>query len=180
MARGGLQYTTEKSVSDTLDGREDQYLRARVTIKMILLPAEGFDNDEIAPRLDTRREIVRRWRKGFFKKRLSGFDEQSRSGRPRAFPPELVVEVKALAYELPGKLKVTLSLSRLSVADVTRYVRGSGLVGTISENTIWRWLDEDAIRPWQHRCWIFPRDPILLLKQSASSTFTSAFARDGL
>jgi hypothetical protein len=20
-------------------------------------------------------------------------------------------------------------------------------------------LHEDAIRPWQHRCWIFPRDP---------------------
>lgn len=25
--------------------------------------------------------------------------------------------------------------------------------------TIWRWLREDAIRPWAHRSWIFPRDP---------------------
>jgi DDE superfamily endonuclease len=24
---------------------------------------------------------------------------------------------------------------------------------------VWRWLHEDAIRPRQHRCWIFPRDP---------------------
>ena len=24
---------------------------------------------------------------------------------------------------------------------------------------MWRWLHEDTIRPWQHRCWIFPRDP---------------------
>ena len=24
---------------------------------------------------------------------------------------------------------------------------------------MWRWLDQDAIRPWQHRSWIFPRDP---------------------
>ncbi len=24
---------------------------------------------------------------------------------------------------------------------------------------IWRWLSEDAIRPWPHRSWIFPRDP---------------------
>jgi hypothetical protein len=24
---------------------------------------------------------------------------------------------------------------------------------------VWRWLHEDAIRPWQHRTWIFPRDP---------------------
>ena len=29
----------------------------------------------------------------------------------------------------------------------------------ISDSTVWGWLHEDAIRPWQHRCWIFPRDP---------------------
>jgi DDE superfamily endonuclease len=28
-----------------------------------------------------------------------------------------------------------------------------------SASTIGRWLAEDAIRPWQHRSWIFPRDP---------------------
>jgi hypothetical protein len=38
-------------------------------------------------------------------------------------------------------------------------VRQSGLVASISGTTIWRWLNEDAIRPWYHRCWIFPRDP---------------------
>ena len=25
--------------------------------------------------------------------------------------------------------------------------------------TVWRWLSQDAIKPWQHRSWIFPRDP---------------------
>jgi hypothetical protein len=25
--------------------------------------------------------------------------------------------------------------------------------------TVWRWLSEDAIKPWQYRSWIFPRDP---------------------
>ena len=34
-----------------------------------------------------------------------------------------------------------------------------GLVASISDTTIWRWLDEDAIKPWTHRSWIFPRDP---------------------
>src|SRR5437667_8015058 len=34
-----------------------------------------------------------------------------------------------------------------------------GLTASLSDTTIWRWLNEDAIRPWQHRCWIFPRDP---------------------
>jgi len=45
------------------------------------------------------------------------------------------------------------------VADVARYAERSGLVARISDSTVWRWLHEDAIRPWQHRCWIFPRDP---------------------
>ncbi len=52
-----------------------------------------------------------------------------------------------------------LPLSRLSVADVARHAQRCGLVARISDSTVWRWLHEDAIRPWQHRCWIFPRDP---------------------
>jgi hypothetical protein len=34
-----------------------------------------------------------------------------------------------------------------------------GLVAEISGTTLWRWLGEDALRPWRHRTWIFPRDP---------------------
>lgn len=34
-----------------------------------------------------------------------------------------------------------------------------GIVAQISGSTVWRWLDEDAIKPWQNRSWIFPRDP---------------------
>jgi len=34
-----------------------------------------------------------------------------------------------------------------------------GLVAEISGATLWRWLRADALRPWQHRSWIFPRDP---------------------
>jgi hypothetical protein len=67
------------------------------------------------------------------------------------------VQVKALACELPATH--ALALSRFSVADIARYCRQSGLVATVSDSTVWRWLHEDAIRPWQHRCWIFPRDP---------------------
>lgn len=34
-----------------------------------------------------------------------------------------------------------------------------GIVASISNTTIWRWLNADAIRPWNVRSWIFPRDP---------------------
>jgi DDE superfamily endonuclease len=50
------------------------------------------------------------------------------------------------------------------VADVARHAQCSGLVARISDSTVWRWLHEDAIRPWQHRCWIFPRDPHFQVK----------------
>lgn len=55
--------------------------------KMILLAAEGLPNDEIAQRLDTRREVVSQWRKRFFQRRLEGLEELPRLGRPRAFSP---------------------------------------------------------------------------------------------
>jgi hypothetical protein len=58
-----------------------------VRAKMILMAAEGLGNDEIAARLDTRREVVSQWRKRFFKQRLAGLEERPRPGRPRAFPP---------------------------------------------------------------------------------------------
>jgi Winged helix-turn helix len=58
-----------------------------VRAKMILMAANGMRNDEIAARLDTRREVVSLWRKRFFKERLAGLEERARPGRPRVFPP---------------------------------------------------------------------------------------------
>jgi len=80
----------------------------------------------------------------------------ARDGRP-SFPPQVAVEVKALACELPSRLGVPLG--RLHVSDLRAEVIGRGIVAAISGSTIWRWLSADAIRPWAHRSWIFPRDP---------------------
>src|SRR5215470_9261905 len=82
-------------------------------------------------------------------------------GRP-AFPPSLVVQVKALACELPHRKG--LPLSRFSIADIRQEVLNQGLAAEISGATIWRWLSQDAIRPWRHRSWIFPRDPLFVEK----------------
>ncbi len=43
--------------------------------------------------------------------------------------------------------------------EIKQEVVRRGLVASIGETTLWRWLSEDAIRPWYHRSWIFPRDP---------------------
>ncbi len=65
--------------------------------------------------------------------------------------------IKALACELPAKSGVPLA--RWHAPDLARSAIEQGIVASISETTIWRWLSADAIRPWQHRSWIFPRDP---------------------
>lgn len=52
--------------------------------KMILLAAQGWDNKDIALRVDARREVVSMWRKRFFTRRLAGLEERPRPGRPRA------------------------------------------------------------------------------------------------
>ena len=67
------------------------------------------------------------------------------------------MQVKAIACELPKESGQPLS--RYSRRDLVREVTRRGIAAKISGRTIWRWLDEDAIRPWQHRSWIFPRDP---------------------
>ena len=50
-------------------------------------------------------------------------------------------------------------MSRWSVAELRQEAVASGIVAQISGTTLWRWLSQDALRPWRHRSWIFPRDP---------------------
>jgi len=66
-------------------------------------------------------------------------------------------EVIALACELPAEKGVPLS--RWSAVELAREAASRGIVERISGVTVWRWLSEDALRPWNFRSWIFPRDP---------------------
>jgi hypothetical protein len=75
-----------------------------------------------------------------------------------------VAEVKALACELPAERGVPLS--RWSTAEIAHEAIQRGIVAEISGTTVWRWLSADAIRPWNYRSWIFPRDPDFVAKAS--------------
>ena len=78
-------------------------------------------------------------------------------GRPARFTPVQVAEVKALACELPAETGAPLA--RWSCPELAREAVTRGIVASISASTVRRWLAADAIKPWQHRSWIFPRDP---------------------
>ena len=69
-------------------------------------------------------------------------------GRSRRFPSVVVIEVKAIACELPATRGVPLG--RWSLAELRDEVDTTGLIERVSVSTRWRWLDEDAIRPLRH------------------------------
>ena len=58
-----------------------------IRAKIILYASQGMSNDQIGVRLDTPRQIVSKWRKRFFEKRIDGLEDEARGGRPLLFPP---------------------------------------------------------------------------------------------
>ncbi len=59
-----------------------------IRAKIILLADQGLSNDVIASRLDTRRQIVSKWRKRFSLARMPGLEAQPRGGRRARFSPQ--------------------------------------------------------------------------------------------
>ncbi len=130
-----------------------QVTRARI----VLLASAGWANRGIARKLGLAPNTVGKWRKRFFAEGVDGLGDRKRPGRPRRFPAAVVAACKAIACELPATRGVPLG--RWSLAELRTEVLATGLVDDVSTTTLWRWLDEDPIKPWQHRSWIFPRDP---------------------
>jgi len=130
--------------------------------QVILMAAEGMENEEIGEKLNLPRKTVNKWRKRFFYKREKELVDRPRAGRPFSFPPEDIAQIKALACQLPAERGIPLS--RFSITEIVREVISQAIVPSVSDSSVWRWLHEDAIRPWFHRSWIYPRDPNFIEK----------------
>jgi transposase len=135
-------------------------LRARI----VLLAAGGTANREIARRLGMCEDTARKWRRRYCEQGIAGLCDAPRPGRPRVFPAAVVAEVKALACEMPGADGTPLA--RWTCPQLARKAADSGTEPAPSPSTVRRWLADDAIRPWQHRSWIFSRDPRFAVKAS--------------
>ena len=72
-------------------------------------------------------------------------------------------------------------LSRFSVADGREEAIACGLVKQVSVDTVWRWLDEVALKLWRHRSWIVPRAPDFAAKAGVVlDLYQRRFAGEGL
>ncbi|BEH02793.1 hypothetical protein brsh051_20740 [Brooklawnia propionicigenes] len=130
-----------------------QVIRARI----ILAAAQGHPNAAIAADLDLHVDTVRKWRNRYAHNGLAGLQDLARSGRPPVFTPVQVAQVKALACTPPADSDVPLA--RWSAAELAVQAVSQTMVTSVSPSTVSRWLTAGAIKPWQHRSWIFPRDP---------------------
>jgi hypothetical protein len=72
----------------------------------------------------------------------------------RSFPPLDRAVVASIACDVVAR--TGNPLSRQSTTDLANRARDE-LSKPISRSTVWRILDEDAIKPWQYEHWIFPR-----------------------
>jgi transposase-like protein len=147
----------ERAELELLSRRATAPHRAVLRARIVLMAAQGTPNCEIARRLGTCEDTARKWRRRYRDKGLDGLADGPRPGRPRKFPAAVVAGVKALACEMPAEAGAPLA--RWSCPELARKTAGSGTSPAPSPSTVRRWLADDAIKPWQHRSWIFPRDP---------------------
>ncbi len=91
------------------------------------------------------------------RRRVAGWRTGAGKGASPLFPPRAVATVEALACALPTQREE--ALSRYSTADLTRLIAAHPEAPPMSASTIWRLLDQDALKPWRHHRWRYPRDP---------------------
>ena len=154
LAKGERHRLEETLRRTTAPQREVQ--RARIA----LLAADGVGNHAIARAVGCALQTVKTWRKRYASEHLAALQDRPRSGRPPTFGPRTLVQVKAIACELPAERG--LPRSRFSISDLHTEIRKERILPLPSRTTLWRILHEDGIRPGFYRTWIHKRAPDFL------------------
>ena len=132
-------------------------VRDSMRARIVLAAGRGHSNEWIARDLSVSVDTVRKWRRRFRAGRVDGLRDLKRSGRPRQFTAVAATWVKVLACALPAEMGVPLA--RWSHRELAAEAVTGGVVDSVPVSTVRRWSRADAIKPWQCRSWIFPRDP---------------------
>jgi transposase len=155
-----------------LTGKEKQELRqakcrgsgpARLVLRIliILMANDGKTISETAKSLGCCEQTVLNQRKRFLGCRTAGavaaLRDLPRSGRPPIYGATARVQVIAIVCETLRQHE--LPLSRFAMRDLLPIVRGEGDLPHLSPSTLQRILEENVLKPWRYRYWLYPRDP---------------------
>lgn len=111
-------------------------------------------------------QTVLNQRKRFLQRRAEGavaaLQDLPRSGRPLTYGPvqkaQVVAAVCEILHEQPPPL------SRFALSDLGQLVRPRTGLSQLSQASLGRILDQNALKPWHYRYWLFPRDPDFVAK----------------
>ncbi len=127
--------------------------------KIILLSAQGnMDNEKIAAKLNTTAKTVNKWQKLYLQNGISGLKDEYRSGRPLETSPLQRAEIIAIACDSPknyGHDTRTLWTNR----ELTKTVNKEVEELEISNATVHRILNKNALKPHKTRPWLHSKDP---------------------
>jgi transposase len=77
----------EKKKLEAIAGRYTSPYYNVIRAKITLYAAQGMENKDIGLKLDLPRQIISKWRKRFYERRLNGLEDEERKGRPPIFSP---------------------------------------------------------------------------------------------
>jgi transposase len=84
--------------------------------------------------------------------------------RRGVFPPQVRVQVTAIACSLPKQEQVPLS--RWSRAELARRIALDPSLPRISASTVGRWLKAERLCPWRYHAWQHIHDPVSFLQRA--------------
>lgn len=135
-------------------------------ILIILFAAAGKTIVETAELLSCSEQTVLNQRKRFRQRRTEGavaaLQDLPRSGRPVTYGPTERVQVVAAVCEILKEHEQPLS--RFALSDLQPLVLARTDLSQLSQASLGRILDQHALKPWQYRYWLFPRDPDFVAK----------------
>lgn len=143
---------TEREALDALSRRTTIDFRTGQRARIILLSAEGLQDDDVAERLSCGVSTVRKWRKQWFAEGLEGLSDAPRSGRPRSVDDEKVEEVIKLTLETTPKGETHWS---------TRSMARRAGISRCSINRIWRAF---GLKPHRSETFQLSTDPFFVDK----------------
>ena len=130
-------------------------------ILMILLADVDKTLAETATMLGCCEQTVLNQRKRFLERRTAGavaaLRDLPRKGRPPTYGATAQAQVVAIVCETLHRHE--LPLSRFAMRDLLPIVQHEGDLPQLSLSTLQRILDQNALKPWRYRYWLYPRDP---------------------
>jgi transposase len=127
-----------------------------IRAKVVLMSAQGLQNQAISAKLSLDRQVVRRWLRRFAEGGVKALKDRPRSGRPPKIDHEVWQKAATLVVQSPTKFG--LPCVRWSVRDLSRFLN-QRYGWPVSRSSLSRFFRSMALKPHRVKYWLNPKDP---------------------